>query len=79
MTPIFFESIYPKASKKGRKKIFGVQKFDFLTFQFFHQLHKKAKSMYTFYILSETGMLRNDYFHGFFKNIVWNSPSIASY
>ena len=32
MTPIFFESIYPMASKKGRKKIFGVQKFDFLTF-----------------------------------------------
>ena len=32
MTPIFFESIYPKASKKGRKKIFGVQKFDFFTF-----------------------------------------------
>ena len=32
MTPIFFESIYPKTSKKGRKKIFGVQKFDFLTF-----------------------------------------------
>ena len=29
MTPIFFETIYPKASKKGRKKIFGVQKFDF--------------------------------------------------
>ena len=32
MTPIFFESIHPKTSKKGRKKIFGVQKFDFLTF-----------------------------------------------
>ena len=32
MTPIFFDSIYPKASKKGRKKIFGVQNFDFLTF-----------------------------------------------
>ena len=32
MTPIFFESIYPKASKKGRKKIFGVQNFDFFTF-----------------------------------------------
>ena len=29
MTHIFFESIHPKASKKGRKKIFGVQKFDF--------------------------------------------------
>ena len=25
MTPIFFESIFPKASKKGRKKIFGVK------------------------------------------------------
>ena len=32
MTHIFFESIYPKASEEGRKKIFGVQKFDFLTF-----------------------------------------------
>ena len=32
MTHIFFESIHPKASKKGRKKIFGVQNFDFLTF-----------------------------------------------
>ena len=32
MTHIFFESIYPKASKKGRKKIFGVQKLNFLTF-----------------------------------------------
>ena len=32
MKPIFFESIYPKASKNGRKKIFGVQKIDFLTF-----------------------------------------------
>ena len=29
MTHIFFESIYPKASKEDRKKIFGVQKFDF--------------------------------------------------
>ena len=38
MTPIFFESIYPKASKRGRKKIFGVQKFDFLIFS---PLHKK--------------------------------------
>ena len=28
--------IYPKASNKGRKKIFGVQKFNFLTLQFFH-------------------------------------------
>ena len=25
----FFERAYPKASKKGRKTIFGVQKFDF--------------------------------------------------
>ena len=32
MTPIFFENICPKASKKGKKKIFGVQKFDFFTF-----------------------------------------------
>ena len=32
MTHIFFESIHPKASRKGRKKIFGVQKFDFFTF-----------------------------------------------
>ena len=32
MTPIFFESKYPKASKEGKKIIFGVQKFNFLTF-----------------------------------------------
>ena len=32
MTPIYFESLYPQASKKGRKKIFGVQNFDFSTF-----------------------------------------------
>ena len=32
MTPIFFESLYPQASKKSRKKIFGVQNLDFSTF-----------------------------------------------
>ena len=44
MKPIFFESIYPKASKNGRKKIFGVQIFDFLTFYFFSPLLKNSKS-----------------------------------
>ena len=44
MTLIFFERAHPKASKKGGKLIFGVQKFDFLTFKFFSPLYKKQNS-----------------------------------
>ena len=42
MKPIFFESTYPKASKKGWKKIFGVQ-IRFFYFSIFSPLHKKPK------------------------------------
>ena len=44
---------------------------------FFSNLQNKTyhASVSSFYILSETRMFRNDYFHVFFKTIVCNSPS----